>query len=101
MNRLHRLLVLVAPALIAGAVIASATIGEAQPTPRPTPTPTPTPTHGRQRHTVVIQGDIDLPQIARDQIRAELDRALAEIDRNADIPAAMRARLRELMETSR
>jgi len=100
-NRLHRLLVLVAPALIAGAVIASATIGEAQPTPRPTPTPTPTPHPGRQRHTVVIQGDIDLPQVARDQIRAELDRALAEIDRNADIPAAMRARLHRALAKAR
>ena len=56
MSRLHRMLVLVAPALIAGAVIATATIGEAQPTPTPAPAPSPAPHPGRdgRRHPVVV-----------------------------------------------
>ena len=100
MNRLHRLLVLVAPALIAGAVIATATIGEAQPT--PTPRPSPAPHAGPRRHPVVIQGgDVVLPPEARDQIRAEIDRAMAEIDRNEDIPAKTRARLHRALAKAR
>ncbi len=103
MNRLHRMLVLVAPALIAGAVIATATIGEAQPTPTPAPAPSPAPHPGRHggRHPVVVDADASLPPHVRDQIRAELDRALAEIDANEAIPPKIRARLHRALTKAR
>jgi hypothetical protein len=96
-SRLHRLLVVFAPGVLAGALIASATIGEAQPTPRPAPAPRPTP----GRPAVIVDGNVELPPEARDQIRAELERAMAEIDSNDDIPPKMRARLHRALAKAR
>lgn len=100
MKRLHRMLVLFAPGVIAGALIASTTVGQAQPRP-PTPAPAPTPTPGPRRPTVVIKGDFELPPEARAQIRADLDRALADIDGNQDLPPKTRARLRRAIAKAR
>lgn len=91
MKRLHRILVLVVPGLIAGALIASSNVGEAQPTPTPAPAPRPAPS----------RGVVELPPEARDQIRAELDRAMAELDANPDLPPKMRARLHKALAKAR
>lgn len=92
MSRLRRVLVLVVPALVAGALVATASLGQAQPTPRPAPAPAPAPAKPPRRPTAVVVGG-PLAEHVQAQVRAEISRAMAELEANPDIPPKVRAKV--------
>ncbi len=89
MSRLHRMLIVAVPSLFVGAIAASATLGQAQPRPAPAAKPQPKP----RPAPVTVSVDDDLASEIRARVQAEIRRAMAEIDRNPDIPPKIRARV--------